>query len=267
MNMNMNTISIPVPFIYRAQVIKPRCRKPEEINVSDVMQVEIKCITKSAIPVAFRTPQHETRWFNNSLWGKSFHTVTEENPVLATLEQVVANTNDSSGYKWSCSSPVAPFFNIWHKVRAPWDTGYCTPSPWLKDEDVMPLEQHVYRELVEDNREAVIERILKTANSMVSVDGVIYEPEGEPMYCLETYGLGRNNGGTSLSVTTFYNRNIPHHCYFRADQREEALKFATEVAKGRGDTKSLPFEAKVPMIEVLIPEAVKANPVLDHPVE
>ncbi|ELP5898613.1 hypothetical protein QTV49_000487 [Vibrio vulnificus] len=263
----MNTVSLQVPFVYRAQVIKPRCRKPVEINVSDVIQVEIKCITESDIPVAFRTPQHETRWFDNSLWGKSFHTVTDEKPVLATLEQVVANTNDSSDYKWSSSSPIAPFFNVWHNVRAPWDTGYCTPSPWLKDENVMPLDQHVYRELVEDNRDAVVERILKTANSMLSVDGVIYEPECEPMYYLVTFGLGRNHGGTSLSVTTLYNRNIPHRCYFRADQREEALKYATEVAENRGDTESLPFEYKVPVIEILIPEAVQANPAVDHPVE
>ncbi|HHJ3080237.1 TPA: hypothetical protein ACPVZG_004088 [Vibrio parahaemolyticus] len=263
----MNTVSLQVPFVYRAQVIKPRCRKPVEINVSDVMQVEIKCVTESEIPVAFRTPQLEVRWFNNLIWAEAFHIALHEDPVLATLDKVISNTNDSSGYKWLGSSPIAPFHNVWHNVRAPWGKESITSMPWLNDEGVKPLEQHIYRELVEDNREAVMDRILKIANSFISVDGTIYEPRGEPMYCLMTFGVGNNHGGTDLSVTTHYNQTIPHRCYFRADQREEALKYATEVAEGRGDTESLPFRFKVPLIEVLIPEAVRANPEIDHPVE
>ncbi len=74
----MNKLSLQVPFIYRAQIIKPRCRKPVEIFVQDTMTVEIKCITESNIPVAFRVGTQETRLFDGRLWQKSFHRVTED---------------------------------------------------------------------------------------------------------------------------------------------------------------------------------------------
>jgi hypothetical protein len=260
----MNTLSLQVPFIYRAQIIKPRCRKPVEIYVQDTITVEVKRITESNIPVAFRVDTQETRLFDERLWQKSFHRVSDALPELVTLDVVEANTKDSSDYKWSSSSPIAPFFNVWHDVKAPWDTSWSHARPWLKDEDVQPLEAYTYRELVDDNRQATVDHILEIVNNMVSVGGVIYEPAGEPMYNVMTFGLGRNHGGTSLSVTTHYNRNVPFRCYFRADEREAAVKYATEVATNRGDDKSLPFETKVPMIEILIPEAVTANPETDH---
>ena len=95
----MNTLSLLVPFIYRAQVIKPRCRKPVEINVQDTMTVEIKRTTESNIPVAFRVGTKETHLFDERLWQKSFDCVSDAAPVLATLDAVVANTKDSSDYK------------------------------------------------------------------------------------------------------------------------------------------------------------------------
>lgn len=263
----MNTVSVEVPFVYRAQIIKPRCRKPVEIFIRDVVQVKIKCLGSAEAPVAFRVGEQNTHAFADRLWQQSFHTVHGEEPVLVTLEKVLELSKDSSSYPYSSSSAIAPFFNVWHGVKADWDKSWSHPQPWLKDEDVLPLEEYVYRVMVESNREETVEYIQKVAASMISVDRVMFEPAGEPRYCFMTFGLGNNHGGSSLFVSTHYNCNVPHRCYFSATEREKAIAFALDGAQGRGDNQSIEHIKNTEMIEVLMPEMVKVNPALDHPVE
>lgn len=265
---NAKTVSVTVPFIYRAQVIRPRCRKPIEISVRDVMDVEIKCLEASEMPVAFRMSKQEIFAHADSLWQKSFHTAYGEEPELATLEKVLALTNDPKGYKYSSPSPIAPFFNVWHSVKADWDKSWSHNQPWLEDKDsVQELCDYTFREMVGSNREQTMQHIREVAAGMVSVDGVIFERASEPRYYVITFGLGNNHGGTSLSPTTYYNRNIPQHCYFSAADRDAAISYALEVANNRGDNESIKSIESTEMIEVLMPEMVKVNPQVDHPVK
>ncbi|MCY9865035.1 hypothetical protein OTK49_21185 [Vibrio coralliirubri] len=262
----MNTITIDVPFIYRAQVVKPRCRKPVEICVRDLMQVEIKCLSASDMPVAFRMSKQTTHAFNDRLWSESKFTAYGHDPIQATLKEVLALTKNSDEYPFSSASEIAPFFNIWHNVKAPWDEGYSHAKPWLKD-GVLPLDEHLFRVMVDSNREDTMQYIHSVAESMVSVDGVMYSLDTEPRYYVITFGLCNNHGGTSLSLTSHYNSGIPSKCYFSAAQREDAVKYALNVAKNRGDTESFESIKNADMIEVLMPEMVKVNPAVDHPVE
>jgi hypothetical protein len=106
-------------------------------------------------------------------------------------------------------------------------------------------------------------RIKKAAKRFLIIDGEIYREVGEPRYCIYTFGLGHNHGGSSFSVDEHYNSNISKERYFNAFQRAEAIEYFNRIALGRGDTKSV-NETPVDNIKVLIPEAVKCRPQKQH---
>ena len=97
------------------------------------------------------------------------------------------------------------------------------------------------------------------AADLLIIGGKTHRVADEPLYCVMTFGLGHNHGGTSLSVSSHYNSNIAWQNYFRLDQREEAIKAAEKVALGRGDTQSVPIRTN-PTFRILIPEAIQRNP-------
>lgn len=84
------------------------------------------------------------------------------------------------------------------------------------------------------------------------------------MYCIVTFGLGHNHGGTGMFIDEFYNGNIPNTDYFNALDRDKTLQHADKVAAGRGDTNSVGTFAERCDIKVLLPEMVKRNPMKDH---
>ena len=92
------------------------------------------------------------------------------------------------------------------------------------------------------------------------IDGILYEITEEPKYVINTFGLGHNHGSTAMFIENCYNPNISKHNYFNALQRNEAIKYGKDVALRRGDTDSIDRIGSGINIEVLIPEAVKANP-------
>ncbi|MEK3666362.1 hypothetical protein AAA435_12355 [Lactobacillus crispatus] len=99
------------------------------------------------------------------------------------------------------------------------------------------------------------------------IDGKLWLSCSEPRYEVATLGLGHNYGGTFVMISYDYNSNTSKNNYFRADQFDEAVKYAIKVAENRGDTNNL-AELKQALktkkyswyIDVLIPEAVKCNP-------
>lgn len=112
------------------------------------------------------------------------------------------------------------------------------------------------------SRQAVIEQASSDMNRYLLVDGVLFEESAEPRYCIYTFGLGHNHGGTALSVDYGYNLNISKDCYFSALQGEEAVSEAKEIALGRGNTESVRrIKAE---ISVFMPELVKVKPHEQH---
>lgn len=112
------------------------------------------------------------------------------------------------------------------------------------------------------SRSAVVKKVRADMRRYLLVDGNLYIQTSEPRYCIYTFGLGHNHGGTSLSVDYCYNPNITKDRYFSALQAEEAVAEATRIAAGRGDTESLEhISAK---IKVLAPDLVKVNPKRQH---
>ena len=108
----------------------------------------------------------------------------------------------------------------------------------------------------------MIKMARKETAEYLLVDGELYTQTTEPRYCIYTFGLGHNHGGTALSVDYGYNPNISKDCYFSALDGEKAVKEANETAARRGDTKDIGrFKAE---ITVYMPELVKVKPKKQH---
>ena len=75
-----------------------------------------------------------------------------------------------------------------------------------------------------------------------------------------TFGLGCNHGGSALMIEDYYNSNIPSSRYYAANQREEAIAKAKEIALNRGDTESIHSIETAPLIHVYDDRFVTKNP-------
>lgn len=113
------------------------------------------------------------------------------------------------------------------------------------------------------DKDAIAGHFVEKAASFLIIDGEVYESQGEPRYCLYTFGLGHNHGGSALSVDYRYNPNISKHRYFNALDKDKAISEAKRIALARGDDQSVDSMGDE-WIEVLIPEAVRCNPMAEH---
>lgn len=118
--------------------------------------------------------------------------------------------------------------------------------------------------ILNDDREKKEAELLEDAKKYIVFDGKVWERCGEPRYCIQTFGLGNNHGGTGFFISYHYNSNISNKNYFNALEREKAIEYGKEVAKRRGDTDSIENMGMYEMIDVHIPSLVKCYPEKDH---
>ena len=219
---------------YYLSNIPPRCRKPRYIEQYGKFKVRIPTITAAEAPLAFRLSDYshvknettEIRYYNKKLYMKIWNHNYDEN----------GKHNEKRPYK--ADIPQEKITDNLH-VYIPYE----------------PQEEITWN--------YVQKEINKKAKKFLIIDGIIWQQCGEPMYCIVTFGLGHNHGGTGLFVEQFYNHNIANDRYFNALQGKEAIEEFNRIAKKRGDTESV-GNYKNELIEVLLPECVKANPQKDH---
>jgi len=94
----------------------------------------------------------------------------------------------------------------------------------------------------------------------MAVDGTMFCLAGEPRYEVNSFGAGHNYS-VAMFVPYRYNKNISNACYFNALDFKKAQK---SLLKRSPDKNQNPEPNGGNRIEVLIPEAVKCNPLLDH---
>lgn len=75
------------------------------------------------------------------------------------------------------------------------------------------------------------------ADDIIFYNNMFWERCGEPRYYVTTFGLGNNHGGTGFFIS--YGERNSVNSVFSALEREEAISYAIEVAKNRGDTESV----------------------------
>jgi hypothetical protein len=228
-------MNINVRFSYTESEIPPRCRKARPVMHHDgEMTVQIPEVTTLEAAVAIVQKSWVQPWnhdlqdfpieyrlFEGRLWTKF--------DVMDCLPRPQVRGGTDYSY------PMLPdhFDNRWNK-----------PDSRPSDGRGTRLEE--------------MQRIYEKFADFIIIEGQVWRTTGEPRYYVVTLGLGRNHGGTHISLTQGHNSNISNDRYFNLLELNKAADLATGVALDRDDTNSLPFD-RVSKFDVLIPEAVKIN--------
>lgn len=214
----------------------PRSKKIVTRSVSKPVSVELGEITGEEAPVAMRTYDYVSHLPTDNQFDYTDFRWYKEKFYTKVLNKDMICCQDD---KQSIANDPYPLESFLERL-----------SPWLGQSWSASYDF-----------DSVHKSCLDYLADYLVIDGELWKVRGEPMYCIYTFGLGHNHGGTSLSIDTHYNENISWERYFNALHRDDAINEAVRIAKARGDTDSVDF-LKNPTyrIDVLIPEAVKANP-------
>lgn len=261
-------ITLKVPFVYEAIIVKPRCRKPTLVSVLERIDIQIQSSSLSELPVAFRVGERNLHWDGKNLWNVDYETVVDRPDRKVSVVEVIENTlSDGKTYEFSGSGTAAPFQNFWHELKwskcrlgSKYNINECGFDKWLDDADLLEKSDIDCREWVEDNRDAVLNKLNSIVSRIMAVDGTMFCLAGEPRYEVNSFGAGHNYS-VAMFVSFGYNENISNKSYFNALDFKKAQESLLERSPDKNQN---PEPNGGNRIEVLIPEAVKCNPLLDH---
>lgn len=230
-----------------------RHRKLRERYVKNNMDVEIKEVTEKEFPVAFIVHDYKSVYEN----AKSYGDFNGNGEYKMFAEEIRT-------YNGKLYTPV----RITHGIAI---SLYFEPLEYIKKqiEDYVPYwkggEDFTEESIIKENKIAECQKnIFDKTEDYIIYDGKVWKTCGEPMYVINTFGLGHNHGGTGFFIEYHYNSNISNKNYFNALEREKAIAYGKKVAANRGDTISIEGMGEHDIIEVLIPEMVHRNPQKDH---
>ncbi len=206
----------------------PRCRKYRYRECEEYVDIELAEVPFAVLRKAFEDNSYGGKGliysYNNRLW------------TAATIRDICGGGTNPERY----TTPLEAV-KWWNENGSMFFSSRYTGHPGRKD-----MINMAYADL----------------DNYLLVDGELYVCTDEPRYCIYTFGLGHNHGGTSLSVDYCYNPNISHKRYFSALDGEKAVIEANRIAAAREDTKDIgKFAAN---IVVYLPECVTCDPVKDH---
>ena len=230
-----------------------RHRVLRERYVKNSVDVEIKELTEQEFPIAFVVKDYKSVYENAKSYSEfdgngDFKMFSEEirtyrgnlyMPVRVTHGSAISTCFESLDYIKHRLTEYKPY--------------------WMGGEEF--TEASIIKE---DNISECKENIFIKAKDYIIYDGKVWETCGEPMYVINTFGLGHNHGGTGFFIEYFYNENVSRNNYFNALEREQAIAYGKKVAANRGDTNSIEGMGEHDIIEVLMPEMVTRNPKKEH---
>ena len=225
------TFTIPYRYI-EAYLPTPRCRKLRYREMRDTVEVSVASFIEQQAHPVFRVTEYDIHL--SGYITKTIYWYADR------LWKVVLKD------RYSCGAP--------HEPATAEDL-----------QDVFDRYRYHNQHGHLDAQEIESVRAVEHAKEYLFIDGALYEPCGEPMYNITTFGLGHNHGGTGFFVEYHYNPNISNRNYFNALHRKEAIEYAVRVAQNRGDTESIPrLQNPRYNIEVLDSAAVHRDPMKDH---
>lgn len=209
-----------------------RCRKLRYKEQEEYACVEVREISKTELKPAFDTGI-TLYFYDNKLWREAserdIHCGNPDKPMTALEALIFAGVTYSTYF------------------------GNCEGYP--------------FDESKREQRDDVFARAKRDMNEYLIVDGVLFTTTSEPMYCIHTFGLGRNHAeiGTTLSIVLGqYNPNISKERYFNALEYDEAINKALDIALTRGDTDSFEYIKDTSRIKFFDSKYVTRNPKIEH---
>lgn len=227
--MKQETIKLNV--MYYLPYIPQRCRKTRYEECREDIPFKVKSITSEEAPIAFVL--------------SDYHHVSEETPIVRCYKgklymQYMVMGRYLQGHDCEDCKHYPQGLEYIRQIVHPWLT----------------------YDREERNKEFAVNAYKQNLSRYILIDGYIWARCGEPRYCICTFGLGHNHGGTGLFVETYYNPHISKRHYFNAFDYQKAIDTANAIAQGRGDTKDVGRFEK--MIDVVMPSMVKVKPKRQH---
>lgn len=220
---------------YEESYLPPRCRKLRYRECEEYVDINLKEVDPAELQLAFEDNSYSGKgkiyFYKGKLWTK------RKQPNINIIEDLRER---------GCNIESALDFLIY--AREHYSTYFFFSWDRERGEDT--------------SRDAVIKRARADMRCVILVDGELYEQTAEPRYCINTFGLGHNHGGTGMFVDYHYNSNIRKDNYFSALDGDAAVEYANKVAARRGDTNDVGKFEK--MIVVYMPELVKIKPKEQH---
>ena len=230
-----------------------RHRVLRERYVKNSVDVELKELTEQDFPIAFIVKDYKSVYENAKSYSEfdgngDFKMFSEEirtyhnklyMPVRVTHGAAISTCFESFDYIKHSLEDYAPYWKGGEEF---------TEASIIKDTNISECKENIFRK----------------AENYIIYDGKVWKTCGEPMYVINTFGLGHNHGGTGFFIEYFYNENISRNNYFNALEREQAIAYGKKVAANRGDTNSIDGLGEHDIIEVLMPEMVTRNPKKEH---
>lgn len=109
--------------------------------------------------------------------------------------------------------------------------------------------------VIEEDKEKVKQMLHNCSKHFIYFNGKFWKNCAEPIYNIETFGIGNNRGGTEIFIKYGYSNIMENN--FNALQRNDAIDYGKVIAVSRGDTYSVNALGKYCNIEVIMPEMVK----------
>jgi len=163
-----------VPVVYTARVIPKKARTEREVLYGEWTEVEVREVSDIEAPVALAWQDTrfqpsgvdgvcERRWFADAFWEPYvFHYSGKPNEHV-TVETLQHWTEQG----WSYSPLIRD--HDW-KVRE------------LVEGRARPLDEAELRVVASSEREAAFEKLLSAADSLIAVDGMLWQRTHEPVY-------------------------------------------------------------------------------------
>lgn len=217
-----------------------RCKKVRQQVIEEKVEFPISVVEdEREFPLVYIVKEHMSLYdgvkeYDNFTDNKriGFKIVPEE--VRHSLSKLYKPVRYSHGS--AVSTAFKTIEDIPEEMSMRRETFYVEPVP----EKYKASEESI---LIDTNFKEIFQKNLKESKKYIIYKGVLWEECGEPVYYINTFGIGQNHGGTSLFIG-YYNKNekysnINRENSYRANEREQAIKDAKQIAENRGDTESI----------------------------
>lgn len=224
---NNKVYEIKTKIEYYEPYLPPRCRKYRYEEKSEEITLTIPKVKVTEAPVAFTL--------------SDYHHVSENSTIIRVFngKLYIRRTDRDMQYEEDMRKSGVRCVN----------PKYVGISP-----DKLHLRNYLPYSEETRNRENTIREYKKQIEGLIVINNELWEECGEPIYYIQTFGLGYNHGGTALFVSC-YNGGMGLGTYYNALEGELAVKEVNRVAANRGDTDDVGRFKK--MIKVYKPECVK----------
>lgn len=233
-------MKVKLDILFTEMVTPPRCRKPRPREGETEITVNIREVAEERAPIAFLVndygrEQNKVRQYNGKLYRQVQDRREDWNndtDCLDTKPLWINQRAEQVNWQWLLVRRTGKYMSGSEWRELTWDYG-------------SQAEQTSYSK--------------KQTEKYILVNGEAYERTGEPYYYVNTFGLGRNHGGTGFFVGWADYHDRKKVWGWSAADTEGAVEKAVKIALGRGDTESVVSirDSTYYRIEVLIPQAIK----------